>query len=412
MADPLRESIGRNSYQPLGKILNTKLSDVSKAAASKIDYPKPASGLPDTVKPLQNVEIDKPGFGKRLGEFMNTSAGGMLSSGVDMISNGINTFPKVDTTPMQQSAKSFITNAIGMIPGWGQAASMALKLADSIGNATGLNLDSMSRDQAQAAGINGWGRIANNIFGSLPGNFLGAFTGNTFDSYNTREAMGLSDAFGGTVDDINTAGTMGGRSYLFGRNKANSFILGANNDVDLLTNLSRTNSIRKLANGQDFTSQSGSIYGGRSMGSDRTYIGKDGLKLLSKNEAQMILQNRKFQKEVIESFQNGGVIGVDTNILPEGALHKNLNHLDDANPEVGEEVTDKGIPVIVTDNEGNIEQVAEIEKEEIILRKELTDRLEELWKQGTEEAMIWAGKLLAQEIITNTQDNTGQLDEK
>lgn len=114
---------------------------------------------------------------------------------------------------------------------------------------------------------------------------------------------------------------------------------------------------------------------------------------------------------LVGSFQNGGVIGIDTNILPEGALHRELNDLDDINPEIGEEVTKKGIPVIVTDKDGNIDQVAEIEKEEIILRKELTTKIEALWKDGSEEAMIEAGKLLAEEIITNTQDNTGQLED-
>ena len=112
------------------------------------------------------------------------------------------------------------------------------------------------------------------------------------------------------------------------------------------------------------------------MASDLFRIGKSGMKLPSVDEIRSIIKHNDSQ--VVETFQNGGVIGVDTNILPEGALHKDLNHLEDVNPDVGEEVTTKGIPVVVTDSEGNVEQVAEIEKEEIILRKELTDRLEEL----------------------------------
>lgn len=80
----------------------------------------------------------------------------------------------------------------------------------------------------------------------------------------------------------------------------------------------------------------------------------------------------------IQAFQEGGVIGKDINLLPEGALHKNRNHLEDVNPEIGSKVTEKGIPVIVTDENCNIKQVAEVEKEEIILRSELTKRIEEL----------------------------------
>ena len=36
-------------------------------------------------------------------------------------------------------------------------------------------------------------------------------------------------------------------------------------------------------------------------------------------------------------------------------------------------------------------------------------KIEELMKDGSEDAMIEAGKLLVSEIIENTQDNTGQL---
>jgi len=106
-------------------------------------------------------------------------------------------------------------------------------------------------------------------------------------------------------------------------------------------------------------------------------------------------------------LQKGGVIGTDTNLLPEGALHARLNHLQDTNPDL-EEATKKGIPVL--DESG--QQVAEIEKEELILRLELTKKIEELMKDGSDEAMIEAGKLLVSEILENTQDNTGQLTEE
>ena len=58
------------------------------------------------------------------------------------------------------------------------------------------------------------------------------------------------------------------------------------------------------------------------------------------------------------------------------------------------------------------DQVAEIENNEIIFRLEITQQLEELMKDGSDEAMIEAGKLVAQEIIENTVDNTGQITEE
>ena len=86
------------------------------------------------------------------------------------------------------------------------------------------------------------------------------------------------------------------------------------------------------------------------------------------------------------------------NLIPEGALHKNKHHM-----EHTEGLTQKGIPVI--DNEG--EQQAEIELDEIIFTLEVTKKLEELYKDGSDESAIEAGKLLVKEILFNTDDRTG-----
>ena len=105
-------------------------------------------------------------------------------------------------------------------------------------------------------------------------------------------------------------------------------------------------------------------------------------------------------------FYNGGKteeskekpLSNQQNVIPEGALHARLHHMDNA-----DELTKKGIPVI--DNEG--EQQAEIELNEIIFNLEVTKKLEELCKDGSDKAAIEAGKLLVQEILFNTNDRTG-----
>ena len=56
-----------------------------------------------------------------------------------------------------------------------------------------------------------------------------------------------------------------------------------------------------------------------------------------------------------------------------GALHARKHNL-----EI-EGITKKGIPVIMEDG-GELSQQAEIEKNEVILHKELTDKLEKLLK--------------------------------
>lgn len=105
------------------------------------------------------------------------------------------------------------------------------------------------------------------------------------------------------------------------------------------------------------------------------------------------------EKEVVE-FKEGGAF----NVIPEGALHKNKHHMENS-----DNLTKKGIPVISELEDGSFEQQAEIEKEEIIFRLSVTKRLEELAKENTDESAIEAGKLLVQEILYNTIDNTNKL---
>lgn len=112
--------------------------------------------------------------------------------------------------------------------------------------------------------------------------------------------------------------------------------------------------------------------------------------------------------QFFSKFQQGGSI----NIIPEGALHAHKHNMD------MEGITPKGIPVVSNKEGGEVEQQAEIEREEIIFRLEVTKKLEELeekyYDEGTsqkekDECALEAGKLLVEEILYNTQDNTNSL---
>ena len=106
-------------------------------------------------------------------------------------------------------------------------------------------------------------------------------------------------------------------------------------------------------------------------------------------------------------FKQGGQMSV----IPEGALHARKNNMEGA----GEDFTHKGIPVI--DNNG--EQQAEIERNEIIFCKGVTDKMEELYKKFNseessskkDEIAIEMGKIITCEIIKNTDDKTGLIQE-
>lgn len=130
------------------------------------------------------------------------------------------------------------------------------------------------------------------------------------------------------------------------------------------------------------------------------------------------------EPDAVEEFKEGGTLEVTSfvmamepedevpeykeggsfNVIPEGALHARLHNMENA-----DNLTKKGIPVVVEKDGGELEQQAEIEREEIIFRLEVTKKLEELAKDGSDEAAIEAGKLLVEEILNNTIDNTNRL---
>ena len=119
-------------------------------------------------------------------------------------------------------------------------------------------------------------------------------------------------------------------------------------------------------------------------------------------------QSGELKQEEVEAFKQGGQM----NVIPEGSLHARKNNMEGA----GEDFTAKGIPVMTADGK---EQVAEIEKNEIVFNKEVTDFIEENYKKfnsdisNTEkdELAIKVGKRLVKEILNNTDDRTGLIQE-
>lgn len=135
-------------------------------------------------------------------------------------------------------------------------------------------------------------------------------------------------------------------------------------------------------------------------------LAKHGMKFPELDEARAFLQKRPTQSTETQKFQLGGKM----NLIPEGNLHAHKHHLENVNPELKDQITKKGIPV-VAQSEGGIVQTAEIEKEEWTLRKEFTDKLEALYKayqeDSSNEIAIEAGKLVCHELLKNTDDRSG-----
>ena len=134
------------------------------------------------------------------------------------------------------------------------------------------------------------------------------------------------------------------------------------------------------------------------------------------NKLEKLLEYSKIPKH-----QNGAAIkkievSEQPNVLPTGDLHKNKHD------DFGIDVTEKGIPVITVKDDtvetlpeiqqqaDSIKQHAEVEKEEVIFNKQLTDDVEEARKkwndseQKDDSICIEMGKRIVKELLFNTID--------
>lgn len=343
----------------------------------------------------------------------NASRGVMSATGemMNMANDAIFSKSSSNRSASDQSASEIRSNMSDAAIKSGNPIAMAIglgsKIVDGAMDATGVRSSQISKEVKEKTGITGAARFLNNAMNFLPGNPLAMGGKKLTDAELSQETENIRSAFTGTLDDIDTAQSIGGSRVNFmlsgkTRSKMNDYVKEQNRKNALLTDISRTNTLRKQSDyAQDLNKQNLNRYSGNAY--QNMAVGKEGLKLPNREMLDAIYAKK------VTAFKDGGIIGVDSNVIPEGALHKELNHMEEYNEELDKVITDKGIAVVTTDKDGKVEQVAEIEKEEIVFRLELTKKIEELWHEGTPEAMLKAGKLLVKEIMGNTDDNTEEI---
>lgn len=347
-----------------------------------------------------------------------------------------------DITRTADSIYDTASDVIGSIPGWGTVAGLAMKGVGVLSKgvaALGGGTDGMTKTDAL---------LGSNFFQLTPMGLVNGFFGKRSHTLDNGEAeqeaiAGSGSSYTGSVHQWQDAAKYSHKKYgLFSggaRRRANRKIDTANRTMDVIeginttaqNNLERANAMADTYN----MAYQMNLNGGYD---PTTQIGHNGLKIQYLKRARKIVNKMKDQKRFnskddksqgkkeISSHKNGGVLteeffnptdwqptisinsiekfqnGGSVNVIPEGALHARLHHMEDA-----KDLTKKGIPVV--DNNGN--QQAEIERNEIIFRKEVTDKIEELMKDDSDKAAIECGKLLATEIVENTDDKTGLVPE-
>lgn len=374
---------------------NKAVNGLSKSAANM------ATGTAgSTVKPGGGL-FSKANIGNTM-----SKAGGYA----DMIGSFI---PKKEqsalTTGLNQGYDA-AANMISSVPGVGTIVGGAMKIGGMLSD--GLTALGVGTDQMTTTD-----KILDSKFMKLtPMGLVNAFGAKKADTIykdnETWEQQG--SAYGGSMAKVDDALTKSGKKYgAFSdkaRSKANAQIAEAKRQQNLVSDINQE--------AQDaFAASNYSGIGLRnelalSGGYRNMAVGRNGMKILDAESqwAREVLTKAKIRpKEKLEEqppkFAEGGTV----NVIPDGALHAHKHHLEDISPEY-EQVTSKGIPVVTEEEGGKLKQHAEIERNEIIFRLEVTKKLEELMKDGSDDAAIEAGKLLAHEIINNTVDNTGLME--
>lgn len=401
--------------------------------------------------------VNEASFGEKFAGSTFGKNFGMWSAGLDTANSLLTGFlgekseysgAKGELTKSLDAAYDQVSDAVAAIPGFGQAASLIMKGGKALGavtNKLGGGTDGMTTADA----ILGSSFLQLTPFGLING-FGGSKAATIKKDEDVFETVGSSyTGTGYTVDD---ALTKSGKKYGLissgARKNANSQIYEARRQQGVMSDIAdeATNrfAIRNSMSAINGNRRAFQMQGGYDQASIR--VGRNGISMKAVMTAKRVVSALKYKKggsipnvQVIEEvhlpeFKDGGKLeetvyyineisieevlpefkeGGKFNVIPEGALHARLHHMENA-----ENLTKKGIPVVTEKEGGELEQQAEIEKEEIIFRLEVTQKLEELMKiynsedssqKEKDEVAIEAGKLLAHEILNNTIDNTNNL---
>ena len=384
----------------------------SKALLMNANTNKAVNGLSESAANMATGTAGstvKPGGGL----FSKANIGNTMSKAggyADMIGSFI---PKKEqsalTTGLNQGYDA-AANMISSVPGVGTIVGGAMKIGGMLSD--GLTALGVGTDQMTTTD-----KILDSKFMKLtPMGLVNAFGAKKADTIykdnETWEQQG--SAYGGSMAKVDDALTKSGKKYgAFSgkaRRKANAQIAEAKRQQNLVSDINQE--------AQDaFAASNYSGIGLRnelalSGGYRNMAVGRNGMKILDAESqwAREVLTKAKIRpKEKLEEQSPKFAEGGKVNVIPDGALHAHKHHLEDISPEY-EQVTSKGIPVVTEEEGGKLKQHAEIERNEIIFRLEVTKKLEELMKDGSDDAAIEAGKLLAHEIINNTVDNTGLME--
>ncbi len=337
--------------------------------------------MPKFKSSASSLNLTKPsGFGN----FMGSTGMNIASQALGAIGNIGGPNGGEQAAAIKSGIRS-VTDKLGPI---GMAVGAADDLLGGIAGMAGKKLDGVSTGDKVISSIP--------VIGNAASLFSSKLTKHNFD----RSSVASDYSF----NKEQAASDLGGKSILFGKGKKEKQIANAWSMYNKKADITDFNKKRLDSDAAMSLNTQNQL---RFSGGQQLYsLAKHGMKFPELDEARVIISRWSTNSTEPKKFQLGGKM----NLIPEGALHARKHNLEKINPELEGQITSKGIPV-VAQGEGGVIQQAEIEKEEVIFRKEFTDELERLYKQyqddSSDDIAIEAGKLICYELLKNTDDRSG-----
>lgn len=421
---------------------STKFMSSSRANQPALDLPEVNNGLQGGVSTLNNPQAKSAGLtpsnnniigkisegNKATGLQAVTSKLGSLNANpiagiASQVAGGLRDLTEQDVEYTGKTSET-LNNISGMVENINAQINPLGNAANQAGAAIG-NLIGGTKDRVKGAGsaaVDTISSVASNfgpigmavgaalqLINGIGGKRVDSLTDMTSD-ITASTGSGYSGSVASVQESIDKYSNKKAGLFDFGfAKKGNAAIDEAERKQNTMLDIGRYQDLRKSNTAAaDLAQQNFNKYSGNN--GMYTTVGKEGMKIPNIEWARQTLRpNKQDLTKLLSKFQKGGKLGtpgIESNVIVEGAYHAHKNHLDEVNPELSD-MTPKGIPVATEDASGNKTQVAEIEVGELILTKDLTDKLEELYKDGSDDAAIQAGMLFANEIIDNTVDNKG-----
>ncbi len=329
--------------------------------------------------------------GQKIGGLSAFTSSKGFNIGSDIL-NAVDSFIPQNGGAESAAVKGIAKSALNYIPGVGQIVGAADSLFGIISGAAGKTLSGTTTGDKVISAIP--------VVGNIASLFSSKLDDKNFDLSKVSSEY--------STNKEQDADKLGGQNVLFGANRLKNKINNAwnlyNKKVDITEEGQRrlNNNVSDLYNSQNLFKYSGST-------GSLSLAGKKGMKFPELEKARELVSSwstKSQNPQDPQKFQVGGKM----NLVPEGALHARKHNLEEVDPDLKGQITKKGIPVI-TQSEGGVVQHAEIERDEVVFRKEFTEELESLFESyketPTDEIAITAGKLICYELLKNTDDRSG-----